>query len=155
MMGAVTAPNDRAAARDFYRKSLVIRDKLVATDSADVQYRRDLALTHERLAGLAAADGANDDARAALRKAFALREQNATTDPDNAAWQSELAISLFRLAQAGDEPQPRLQRALALLQKLDAAGKLNVEQKPMIANIQQVLATPAPSSQPAQQLQQK
>jgi hypothetical protein len=107
-----------------------------------VQYRRDLALTHERLAGLAAADGAHDDARASLRKAFALREQNAATDPDNAAWQSELAFSLFRLALAGDEPQPRLERALALLQKLDAAGKLNAEQKPMIATIQQVLASP-------------
>jgi tetratricopeptide (TPR) repeat protein len=154
-MGDIRASNDRAAARDFYRKGLAIRAKLVAADGADVQYRRDLALTHERLAGLAAADGAHDDARAALRKAFALREQNATTDPDNAAWQSELAISLFRLAQAGDEPQPRLQRALALLQKLDAAGKLNAEQKPMIANIQQVLASPAPSSQPAQQWQQK
>jgi tetratricopeptide (TPR) repeat protein len=146
-MGDIRAPSDRAAARDFYRKSLAIRAKLVATDSADVQYRRDLALTHERLAGLAVADGAHDDARASLRKAFALREQNAATDPDNAAWQSELAVSLFRLAQAGDEPQPRLQRALALLQKLDAAGKLNAEQKPMIANIQQVLASPAPPAQ--------
>jgi hypothetical protein len=39
--------------------------------------------------------------------------------------------------------QPILQSsALALLQKLDAAGKLNAEQKPMIANIQQVLASP-------------
>jgi tetratricopeptide (TPR) repeat protein len=141
-MGDVKAPNDRAAARDFYQKSLVIRAKLLATDSADVQYRRDLALTHERLASLAAADGAPDDARASLRKALALREQNAAADPDNAAWQSELAMSLFWLAQAGDEPQPRLERALALLQKLDAAGKLNAEQKPLIANIQQVLAAP-------------
>jgi hypothetical protein len=141
-MGDIRAPNDRAAARDFYQKGLAIRAKLLAADGADVQYRRDLALTHERLAGLATADGAHDDARAALRKAFALREQNAATDPDNAAWQSELAFSLFRLALAGDEPQSRLQRALALLQKLDAAGKLNAEQKPMIANIQQVLASP-------------
>jgi hypothetical protein len=53
-----------------------------------------------------------------------------------------LAASLVRLAQAGDAPQPRLERALALLQKLDAAGKLDAEQKPMIANIQQVLAAP-------------
>jgi tetratricopeptide (TPR) repeat protein len=150
-MGDIRAPNDRAAARDFYQKGLAIRAKLLAADGADVQYRRDVALTHERLAGLAAADGARDDARASLREAFALREQNAATDPDNAAWQSELAMSLFRLAQAGDEPQPRLERALALLQKLDAAGKLNAEQKPMIANIQQVLAPPAPSLQPAQQ----
>jgi hypothetical protein len=44
-----------------------------------------LALTHERLAGLASADGAHDDARASLRKALALREQSAATDPDNAA----------------------------------------------------------------------
>ena len=146
-MGDLRAPSDRAAARDFYRKSLAIRDKLAATDNADVQYRRDLALTHERLAGLAAADGAHDDARASLRKASALREQNAAADPDNAAWQSELAMSLVRLAQAGDAPQPRLERALALLQKLDAAGKLNAEQKPMIANIQQVLASPAPPAQ--------
>src|SRR5260370_38872864 len=80
-MGDVKAPNDRAAARDFYQKGLAIRAKLVAADGADVQYRRDLALTHQRLAGLAAADGAPDDPRAARRKGLALREQNASSDP--------------------------------------------------------------------------
>jgi hypothetical protein len=49
------------------------------------------------------------------------------------------------VASRPDAPQPRLERALALLQKLDAAGKLDAEQKPMIANIQQVLAaSPSP-----------
>src|SRR4029077_6832342 len=39
-MGDVRAPNDRAAARDFYRKSLVIRDQIVAADSAAGEYPR-------------------------------------------------------------------------------------------------------------------
>jgi len=79
-----------------------------------VQLRRDLALSHERLAGLAAADGSTGEARGSLRAALALREQNAAADPDNSSWQYELVVILVQLAQLGDEPQPRLARALAL-----------------------------------------
>ena len=143
-IGDAVAADDRARARDAYQKSLVIRDKLAGSDANNVQFRRDLALSHERLAGLAAADGSGDDARQSLRKAFALREQNAAADPDNSLWQFELALSLLRLAQAGDEPQPRLERALVLAQKLDAVGKLNAIQKAQIRDIQRALAAPPP-----------
>ena len=88
----LSLPATVRGARDFYQKALPFAPSSVAADGADVQYRRDLALTHERLAGLAAADGAHDDARASLRKAFALREQNAATDPDNAAWQIRVGL---------------------------------------------------------------
>jgi tetratricopeptide (TPR) repeat protein len=139
-LGDVYAAEDRAQAREAYQKALAIREKLAAADQADVQLRRDLALTYERLGGLAAVDGANDEAKAFLLKALAIREQNATSDPDNTLWQTELIVSLVQLAQAGDEPQARLEQALALARKLDAAGKLNALQKGWIGSIEQALA---------------
>ena len=144
-MGDVVVAGDRARARDFYQKSLMIRARLVDQDSADVQYRRDLALADERLATVATADGASDDTRVYLRKALALRQQNAASDPDNAAWQIELIPSLLRLGAAGDDPRTQYQQALVLAQKLDAAGKLSAGQKAWIGGIQQELAALPPN----------
>jgi tetratricopeptide (TPR) repeat protein len=133
---------NRPRARDAYQKSLAIRTKLAAADAGDLTLQRQLAALHERLGALAAADGATDDAQASLRQAVAIREQIAKIDPDNALWQTELASSLMQLAAAGDDPPAHLKEALALLQKLDAAGKLGTAQKPWIDAIKLALAAP-------------
>jgi tetratricopeptide (TPR) repeat protein len=132
--------SDRPRARDAYQKSLAIRAKLADADTGDLTLQRQVALIHERLAALSAADGSTDDAKASLQQAVAMREHIARTDPDNTLWQAELASSLMQLAAAGDDPQPHLQRALALLQKLDSAGKLAAAQKHWIGAIEQALA---------------
>jgi len=134
--------DDRTRARDAYQKALAIREKLFAADQANVQLQRELALTYGRLGGLAVADGAGDEAKVWLGKDLALRQQIAASDPDNALWQTELIVSLVQSARAGDEPQAHLEQALALAQKLDAAGKLNANQKGLIGSIQQALAAP-------------
>ena len=70
-------------------------------------------------------------------------EAYAATDPGNAIWQIDLATCLFRLAQIGDEPRARLERALAILRRLDAAGTLPEAQKPWIAGLEQAIAATA------------
>jgi tetratricopeptide (TPR) repeat protein len=139
-LGNAFATEDRAQARDLYQKAIALRERLVASDKTNVQFQRDLALSYERLASLALVDGPKADAIASIRKAVALREQIALADPDSAPWQFDLALSLFWLAQAGDEPQAHYQQALAIAEKLDAAGQLNADQKGLISSIQQALA---------------
>ena len=136
-LGSVYAAQDRARARTAYQKALALREKIAASGGADVQ--RDLAFTYERLAAVDTADGSSADAIASLRRAVALRERIAAADPDNTLWQVDLVLSLYWLAQAGDDPQSRYQEALALAQKLDAAGKLNADQKAFVATIRQAL----------------
>jgi tetratricopeptide (TPR) repeat protein len=139
-LGTVYATDNRAQAHDFYQKAIAIREQLVASDKTDVRFQRGLALTYEALASLAVGEKSNAEAAASLRKAVALREQIATSDSDNAMWQFDLALSLFWLAQVGDDPQTHYQQALAIVQKLDDAGKLTADQKALIVAIQQAQA---------------
>jgi hypothetical protein len=52
----------------------------------------------------------------------------------------DLVACLFKLATVGDEPRPRLERALAIVRKLDGEGKLTADEKSWIAYIEQGLA---------------
>jgi hypothetical protein len=47
---------------------------------------------------------------------------------------------LFQLALAGDEPRARLERALAIMRKLETEGRLAANQKFWIEYIRQALA---------------
>jgi hypothetical protein len=47
---------------------------------------------------------------------------------------------LFKLALLGDETVPRLTRALAILRRLDAEGRLPADKKGWIAAFEQALA---------------
>ena len=49
-------------------------------------------------------------------------------------------LSLNKLALVGDEPRARFKRALAILRKLDAAGRLAANQKGWIQAIEEGLA---------------
>jgi hypothetical protein len=49
-------------------------------------------------------------------------------------------LSLNKLALAGDEPRVRFERALAILRKLDAGGRLASNQKGWIQAIEEGLA---------------
>ncbi len=60
--------------------------------------------------------------------------------PSNVEWLLELAVLLYRLALLGDEPRPRLERALEIVRRLDAEGKLKPEQKAWPAAVEQALA---------------
>jgi hypothetical protein len=55
-------------------------------------------------------------------------------------WRIDLALCLYRLAELGDEPQPRLKRILAILRGLDAEAKLSSEQREWIPAIEQAIA---------------
>ena len=74
--------------------------------------------------------GRADDARAEYRKSLDIYEKLVAADPDNALWQTDLVVALVRLALTGDEPRPRLERALEIMRRLEREGKLAASQRP-------------------------
>lgn len=141
---ALVAEGQREEALDAFRKSLAIREKLAAADPANAQWQRDLSISYNKIGDTLMAAFRREDALDAYRKSLAIREALAAADPGNAQWQADMAISLYRLAMAGDDTRARLTRALDILRKLDAAGKLTADQKGWIALFEGKLAALAP-----------
>jgi tetratricopeptide (TPR) repeat protein len=73
--------------------------------------------------------GRRADAIAFYRKCFGVREELAALEPQETWWRIGAAIALIRLGELGDDPDPRFTRALAMLEDLDAAGKLPEQRK--------------------------
>ena len=141
---ALVADGKREEALGAFRKSLAIREKLAAADPANAQWQRDLSISYNKIGDALIAAFRREDALDAYGKSLAIREKLAAADPGNAQWQADMAISLFRLAMAGDDTRARLTRALDILRKLDAAGKLTADQKGWIALFEGKLAALAP-----------
>jgi tetratricopeptide (TPR) repeat protein len=133
--------NDEAIG--YFRKEVAVRTKVVAAEPTDIVRQRELAGSYGLLGSALAAADMSDEARSVYGKALSIIESYAATDPGNATWQIDLATCLYRLAQLGDEPRRRLERALAILRRLDAAGALSEDQKPWIPGLEQAIAAAA------------
>src|SRR6185369_8980401 len=91
------AQADLPAARRRFEASLAIREGLASRDPANVQWQRDLSVSHERLGNLFS----QSDLPAALqafKTSLAIRERLAARDPANAEWQLDLITSYSFLA---------------------------------------------------------
>jgi hypothetical protein len=85
---------DLPAARESYRASLAIRERLAKTDPGNAYWQRDLAWSHYKIGD------ALRNRRAALesyRASLAVRERLANADPANGGWQYDLGISNERI----------------------------------------------------------
>jgi tetratricopeptide (TPR) repeat protein len=124
-------------AAGYFEKEALLRKKLAAATTGAVERQRELVAAYGWMASALTAAEKPGEAAVPLRDALAVIETYAATDPDNPVWQSDLATCLVRLAQVGDEPQQRIARALTILRRLEAAGKLPEFQKAWIANLEQ------------------
>jgi tetratricopeptide (TPR) repeat protein len=115
-------------------------ESFLVLDPSNVQAQRDLLLSYNNIGGALLALGRTDEARNAYRAALAIAEKYAAAQPGEVQLQFDVALSLFQLADIGDDPKPRLERGLALLRQLDAAGRLNAGQKSWISLFEQALA---------------
>ena len=75
-----------------------------------------------------------------LHRALAIRDRLAAAEPANAQWQIDLVMLLVGLAQAGDDAPARLARALEIVRRLAAEGKLTPDQKSWPQAIEQAIA---------------
>jgi tetratricopeptide (TPR) repeat protein len=130
---------EAALALDEFRQSLTLFQSFAATHPADPHWQRDLGLIYQKIGEQLLAQGNTADAQAALRKSLAIREKLAAADPGNPLWQTDVVVSLRTLAASGDRPTANFKRALAILQRLNAAGTLPRDKQRWIAQLEAVL----------------
>ncbi len=78
---------------------LEIRERLTANDPSNIQWQRDLSISHEKIGGVLQAQGDLAGALTAYRHSLEIRERLAVNDPSNAQGQRDLSVSFYRLAQ--------------------------------------------------------
>jgi tetratricopeptide (TPR) repeat protein len=133
------AQGDLPGALAAYRDGLAIAKALAQKDPSNVEWQRGPWLCNDRIGNVLRAQGNLPGALAAYRDGLAIAKALAQKDPSNVVWQTNLAFSLGKVADAGDDPKANLTEALAILQRLDVAGKLTPDQKGWIANIKAAL----------------
>jgi hypothetical protein len=98
-----------------------------------------------KIGEIKSAQGDLAGAMAAYEEGRKVRECLAAADPSNTGWQVDLARSLARTALAMSKTAPaetaaRLARAVAILQPLDQAGRLNAQDHTMLKMLLELAA---------------
>ncbi|MBV9861722.1 MAG: toll/interleukin-1 receptor domain-containing protein [Alphaproteobacteria bacterium] len=114
--------NDGALAA--YRDSLAIRKTLAQKDPSNSSWERGLAIIDGKIGEVRQAQGDLAGALAAYRDAVAIFQVLAKKNPDDVQAQTNLVLCLYRLASVGDNSRANLTAALAILERLTAAGQL-------------------------------
>jgi tetratricopeptide (TPR) repeat protein len=148
---ALSGAGRRQEALTEYRNGLAVLKTLTAADPGNTGWQSDLSNAQTRIGALLLELGQRDEALAAFRDGFVIDDKLAAADPENAEWQINLVLSLWHLAGDGnDEPRARYMRALEILRRLDAAGKLTADQKGWIGMIEQRLGSLPPTQAKAE-----
>jgi hypothetical protein len=113
---------------------------LLTSYPGDPGWQRDLSVADDKIGDVLVAQGNLSEALKSYRDGLAIADRLAKAGPGNAQWQSDLVVSLVKLGDAGDDPRARYTRALAITQRLDAAGKLPEGQKALIGDLEKRLA---------------
>jgi hypothetical protein len=74
--------------------------ELVELDPGNAGYRRDLSISYERLAGLAAAEGRTTDARTLYQQGLDIARELVELDPGNAIYRNDVAWFQQRLTES-------------------------------------------------------
>ncbi|MHB1596378.1 MAG: hypothetical protein ACYCU3_19645, partial [Streptosporangiaceae bacterium] len=105
-------------ARELYQRALEIAQQLADAEPGNATYARDLSVSFERLADLAAEAGQGERARELYQRSLEIAQQLADAEPGNATYARDLSVSFERLAdlaaEAGDRDQAKMWGAEAL-----------------------------------------
>jgi|GEM_PF-6027491 len=129
------ASGNRADAMSYYRKELRVAQRLVGKDASNARWQRDFAIALSRIGTLLI--GTNK--RAGLtyyRASLAINERLARADARNAYLQRYLAADLKNLADNGDDPRARYDRALTIMQRLGVLGMLTDADRKLIRDLE-------------------
>ncbi len=80
-----------------YRAGLAISENLARHDPANLDWQRDLSVSHERIGNVLVAQGERAAALEAYRAGLAIRENLARRDPANLDWQRDLSVSHLKV----------------------------------------------------------
>lgn len=128
-------------ARNAYVRALEVRERLAHAepDHADNQY--DLGASYSRIGDFNSALGQGEAAREVCAKSLAIFERLACAEPDRADYQRDLVVSLAGLAQVSEGAAARthLERALHIVESLQASGRLAPADAGMLPGLRQML----------------
>ncbi len=131
--------NDLSGAIESYTKAFKIREALVALNPKDVQARRDLATSHQRIGGRLLDTAEASNGLEHLRKAFTLRLDLTREQPANDDLQFDLAVTRNGLGVAMSESDD-LVGALEQHRAAMATCEKLVAKKPREQKYRQVLS---------------
>ena len=89
---------DPAGAGTAYAAALAIAERLAASDPTNSTWKRDLSVSHERLANVSEQLGDRDTALHLAEQSLAVDERLVALDPTSVLWQSDLRVSRARVA---------------------------------------------------------
>jgi tetratricopeptide (TPR) repeat protein len=150
------ARNDLNGALNSYREALAIREKVSASDPGNAGWQRDLAVSLERVGATLTRQGDATGAIAAFEQALAVYRGLARAHPDDAQSLAFSIVPHLRLAELDRAKQrEHLEAALAILEPLAAADRLDAKRRGWLARIKAQLnalgpAAPAPGSPAAE-----
>jgi tetratricopeptide (TPR) repeat protein len=134
-----TAP-EAGLAEEVYRNSLSLRAGLVAQQPNNPAWLRDLAASHDNVAMTLHKQGKTQEAIDGFRRSLEIREGLSAREPGTVRWQINVVRSLVLLAEAGDQPRERLERALDIILPLQSEGRLPAKEASWPELIKQYIA---------------
>ena len=127
-------------AREFYEQSLEIIRRLVDSEPERADYQRSLTVSLERLGELQLSNGDLEGARRAFREAVEVCERLVTQESERADYQIDLTIPLIHLGMLeGHGGIPKVKRAIEILERLEAEGRLAESYEPWLIYSQEIL----------------
>jgi hypothetical protein len=121
---------------------VAIRAQLLSVAPTNMGRQRDLAYSQSYLVRALYEDGQKGEADEILRNIFAVVEKYAVANPDNVMLQIDLVKALYSLAYYLDrDSDANHLRALAIVRRLDADGKLTPDLKASVDALEPWLAS--------------
>ncbi|GLS87334.1 hypothetical protein GCM10010873_23080 [Cypionkella aquatica] len=116
---------DFAGAAQWFSAAQAMSQGLARADPGNALYQQDVAGNLDRLGDVAMMQGDIAAARDYVQQSYQIAQAMAARDPGNVEYQMALVASLVRMAIFDADPKPRQREALALLDALLSAGKLD------------------------------
>jgi tetratricopeptide (TPR) repeat protein len=131
---------DLVGAIKNYESGQKIAEMLVALDPSNAEAKRDLSISYGKIGNVLLNQGNLAGAIDLYKKDLAIAEELAAKDSSNAQSQRDLFVTYRKLAEAGEAPRENYSKALAILVKLRAIGKLKPTDVPFISELEKSLS---------------
>jgi len=134
---------DNAAALVLFEESLVINRRLVASDPTNLDWKRDLMVSLNRVGGMRLQAFDFDNSVAAYEEGLSIARELVAAEPDSVERQTDLIMSIAQTQIMVLDPVRKralIEEALVMMDRLQAAGQLNMAMLPLRMMLTQSLA---------------
>ena len=134
---------DAAGALAAFEEALTIARRLSESDPANLDWQRDLMVSLNRVGGMRLQAGNFETSVAAFEEGLSIARALVAAEPDSAERQADLVMSIAQtqiMVLDKDRKRALIEEALAIMDKLQAAGQLSMAMMPLRIMLNQSLA---------------